>query len=427
MRPARRIHKPLNTLGLLSLTLITQACEPAPKAPPTQNTAPPQPVFSAPKPTNKLPEALIAQGQTLAAKFECARCHDGLSQPTPPQDKHCAHCHQAIMANTYEAAPALLTKWQDHITHLIDLPTLSHAGARFERRWLISFLQEPHDLRHRLEETMPRLKIDQAQATALAAYLMPDEYAAEAPPEGDLMRGESLIQEKGCMSCHSFTGRDALQAKPIPAQLEPKQLAAAMKLATDLRHARTRVRPQALIAWLLDPKAQKPDTTMPKLPLSVQEATDIATFIYKAPLTLPPQAKPPERLPVLSRRVTWAEVEREVFHYVCWHCHSEADYVRGDGGPGNTGGFGFEPRKLSLADYSAISSGLLDHQGQRISVFSRDEATQTPLIIRAMMARHAEVAGQPVEGIRGMPLGLPPMPLEKIQLVESWIAQGRPR
>jgi len=26
-----------------------------------------------------------------------------------------------------------------------------------------------------------------------------------------------------------------------------------------------------------------------------------------------------------------------------------------------------------------------------------------------------------------MPLGLPPVPLETIQLVDTWIAQGRPR
>jgi hypothetical protein len=29
--------------------------------------------------------------------------------------------------------------------------------------------------------------------------------------------------------------------------------------------------------------------------------------------------------------------------------------------------------------------------------------------------------------VRGMPLGLPPLEPEQIQLVESWIAQGRPR
>jgi hypothetical protein len=29
--------------------------------------------------------------------------------------------------------------------------------------------------------------------------------------------------------------------------------------------------------------------------------------------------------------------------------------------------------------------------------------------------------------VRGMPLGYDPLPLEEIQLVESWVAQGRPR
>ena len=42
------------------------------------------------------------------------------------------------------------------------------------------------------------------------------------------------------------------------------------------------------------------------------------------------------------------------------------------------------------------------------------------------MARHREVEGEPIDGVTGMPLGLPPVPLEDIQLVESWIAQGRP-
>ena len=36
-------------------------------------------------------------------------------------------------------------------------------------------------------------------------------------------------------------------------------------------------------------------------------------------------------------------------------------------------------------------------------------------------ARHREVAGQPSNAIRGMPLGLPPLPPEQIRLVESWI------
>ena len=48
-------------------------------------------------------------------------------------------------------------------------------------------------------------------------------------------------------------------------------------------------------------------------------------------------------------------------------------------------------------------------------------------MVSVMQARREEELGQPVEGVRGMPLGLPSMSPEDIQLVESWVSQGRPR
>jgi len=47
-------------------------------------------------------------------------------------------------------------------------------------------------------------------------------------------------------------------------------------------------------------------------------------------------------------------------------------------------------------------------------------------VIAHLMARYVEEAGGSVDGIRGMPLGLPPLPLDQIQLVDTWIARGRP-
>ena len=419
----------------LSLLLATLGCERdgAPRAP-ASDGSPARVTQAAPltpdAPLGRLDEALIARGRARVEHFQCHRCHDGTDLPSPPQEKHCVHCHQAILANTFEAPEPVLAKWRAHLTHLLELPTLSHAGARFERSWMIRYLQEPHDLRPRLPEQMPRLAISPEDAEAIAAHLMPQQHApqdaARVALEGDAARGERLIQDKGCMSCHSFTGAKPLQAQPLPVTLSPEALARGMKLATDLRLARERVRPGALAPWIKDPRALKPDTTMPTLPMTDQDARDLATFILTTPLAPLAPAPPIERLPLLERPVAWAEVEREVFRFICWHCHSEGDYVGGDGGPGNTGGFGFAPRKLSLSDYSAVSRGLLDAQGKRVSAFTPDEQG-VPLLVRAMMARHHEVAGRPVPGLRGMPLGLPPMSLEKIQLVESWIAQGRPR
>jgi hypothetical protein len=165
---------------------------------------------------------------------------------------------------------------------------------------------------------------------------------------------------------------------------------------------------------------------MPSSGLAPPDARDLAAFILTTPLAPAPVKTVPARLPVLERKVGFEEVMERVLGKTCRHCHSDPDVSLGDGGPGNTGGFGFAPRRLNVASYSGIAAGLLDKQGERASVFAK-LSDGTPRLIAAMMARYAEEAGKPNPEVRGMPLGLPPIALEDIQVVESWIAQGRPR
>ncbi|MGN6103927.1 MAG: c-type cytochrome, partial [Kofleriaceae bacterium] len=165
---------------------------------------------------------------------------------------------------------------------------------------------------------------------------------------------------------------------------------------------------------------------MPNLGVLVDDAQRLAAFIAATPLAAPAEPAPVARPPRLARRVTWGEVESKVFRKVCWHCHAVADYALGDGGPGNTGGFGFAPRGLDLSSYAGISAGSVDDAGEPRSIFAL-LPDGTPRLVAHLLARHAEQAGQVVDGIRGMPLGLPALPLEHIQLVDTWIAQGRPQ
>jgi hypothetical protein len=127
----------------------------------------------------------------------------------------------------------------------------------------------------------------------------------------------------------------------------------------------------------------------------------------------------PKRLPLLERRVAYREVDERVFRRTCWHCYSNAELADGDGGPGNTGGFGFPGRGLSFASYAEVSEGSVGPDGERRSIF--------PALVDILIARQVEEAGGTVEGVRGMPLGLPALGAEEVQLIESWIAQGRPR
>lgn len=176
------------------------------------------------------------------------------------------------------------------------------------------------------------------------------------------------------------------------------------------------------MAWLRDPAALKPDTLMPKPALQEAERQDVAAFLLEAPLGPPPPVTTPARLPLLERRVAYEEVEKRVFKRVCWHCHSDPEPVGGDGGPGNTGGFGFAGVGLDLGSHAAVVRGGRDAAG-RLDVLAPD-ASGLPRIVSVMLARHVEAQGGEVPGVRGMPLGLRPMALEDIQLVETWIAQG---
>ncbi len=145
---------------------------------------------------------------------------------------------------------------------------------------------------------------------------------------------------------------------------------------------------------------------MPQVPMSPAEARDIAAFVTTAELSPRAPASAPERLALLSRRVTYAEVDRRVFRVTCRHCHSEPDYALGDGGPGNTGGFGFKPRGLNLATYEGIAAGYVDDQGERRSVFSRGP-DGAPRLVAALLARQAEEAAARIRRCAGCRSGCP--------------------
>jgi len=382
----------------------------------SERTAPSEPP---PAPPARLPRADASE---LITKLECARCHEVPNVAAAPRDKHCVGCHQEIHAGTFPVPAPDLERWQKRITSLRWAPSLAGAD-RLRRTWLRAYLLAPHDVRPGLVAQMPRLAISDEEATRLAAHLGSDEpAAATAEIPVNSTRGAELYRSLACARCHRFTGAAvddvALHASGRD-QVDP--LGGSWALAPDLRHARARMELAQIAAWIVAPRG-----AMPRLGVSEDDARALAAFITTTPLADAPSRAPLVRLPVLARAVTWDEVEAKVFKHVCWHCHAVPDYGRGDGGPGNTGGFGFAPRGLDVSTYAGISAGSLDDAGEPRSVFGTlDDGT--PRIVAHLLARHTEDAGGVVPGIRGMPLGLPPIPLEDIQLVETWIAQGRPR
>lgn len=366
------------------------------------------------------------RGKQLVAEFECHRCHEGTGLAAPPLAKNCVACHQQIADGEFKAAKAKLAEWRPRVQPYRDVPSLSSMGGRLRPDWVLDYLLHPHDLRPNLAQTMPRLNLTVEQARDIVTYLTAAPGAGAAPltssvtaDAGQIAHGKQLMVERGCLSCHQMSG--AGLNGPVSAGPAPRVLA----LAPDLRAVRHRSEPSVIARWLLDPSKVKHDAAMSSLSLGQQDARDLAAFVSfgeLAPLPAPPAFA---RLPVLSRKVGFDEVDASVFAVTCRHCHTNPDLAGGDGGPGNTGGFGFKPRHIDFSTYQGIQSGGVDASGRRVSLFAKTNEG-LPLLVAALVARALEERGRANEQVRGMPLGLPPLTPEQIQLVESWVDQGRP-
>jgi mono/diheme cytochrome c family protein len=415
-------------VGLAALS----ACKSPSSTAPSPAAALPKPVVASaqPRASTAVVEPPFAagdarRGKALVAEFECNRCHAGTGLSAPKLERDCVLCHEQIASDKFQAKPDKLAKWKPHVMPYRDVPSLADLGARLRPAWVRDYLLHPHDLRPNLAQTMPRLKLSAEQATDIATYLTErgreHELAAilVSSESSHIAHGRQLLTERGCVSCHQVSGAGL----PSPPKNEPA--VRTLGLAPDLRFVRARSSPATIARWLMDPARLKPDAAMPNLGLSAADAGDLAAFLSFGELE--PAAPPPrrERLPVLGRRVGFEEVNEQVFAVTCRHCHTNPDLSDGDGGPGNSGGFGFKPRKIDFSSYQGIQSGGIDARGERVSLFA-PLADGTPRLVAALLARQHEVDGEESEAVRGMPLGLPPLAAEQIQLVESWVAQGRP-
>ncbi len=409
-------------LSLLALVAITSsACSSRERADSAN-----RPVAELTK--TELPSATLGpgnaeHGQELIQKYQCNRCHEGTGEAPAERNAHCVNCHQQILAGTFPAAPEKLERWKAHVGYVRSVPSLLGARDRLNRDAIARFLLDPYDVRPLLAPSMPRLALSAEDARDIATALTRGQELASADPiAGNQQRGRALLETRGCGNCHQFSRVPALPQAPNAERAAHDD---ALLLAPDLVHVRGRWAQASLVRWLRDPRALKADTLMPPTGFDETEARDVASYLLSTPLAAAPAVTLSKRLPPLERRVSFAEVDEKVLRVTCRHCHSNPDASLGDGGPGNTGGFGFSGRAIDFSSYRGTLSGYRDAQHERRSLFE-PLADGTPRLVAALLARQDEQAGKPRADVRGMPLGLPALSSEQIQLVDTWIKQGRP-
>nr|WP_236673251.1 cytochrome c [Comamonas sp. JC664] len=257
-------------------------------------------------------------------------------------------------------------------------------------------------------------------AELIADFFGVTEEESEAPESGDAAAGQALYEKNACASCH-FRGDAPLASLRYGA---PEfRAVSARRRAPDLRHVRSRMSLAQLRRWLRDPQGVLPGTEMPTFAFTPKEVDDLAAFL-RAPVpeaASAPRARYTPRL--LEREVRYAEVARKLTSHLCFHCHSDSRRA-GDQGPGNSGGLGYDGVSLDLATREGIVRGLR-RDGKFRGLPDRLE-DGTPRLVASLIARHAEWDGHAQPGVLGMPLGLPPLPDEDIDLLFTWIEQGAP-
>jgi cytochrome c len=111
-------------------------------------------------------------------------------------------------------------------------------------------------------------------AVALAFALAGCEADAppQAEPHGNPDRGRAVIAQVGCGACHEIPGVPGAFGIVAPSlrQFAGRTLIGGVHVNE----------PQVLVGWLRDAPELSPETGMPDMPISEQEARDVAAYLY---------------------------------------------------------------------------------------------------------------------------------------------------
>ena len=384
----------------------------------------------------------------LLASAECGRCHDLTALPElprPPRERSCAGCHAWIRSSAGDPAAlaagrAEFPQWDRYVHNVrsfLEVPDLGLAAARLDPAWIARYLRAPYDVRPGLPEEMIRTAWTEAQARAAATWLASTARARVvtlsreardaaslplSPDRQDIATGAALYRRLGCGQCHAL-GEARPATTPQPG-------------APDLIHVAYRMGPADVAALIADPASYGLEARMPRYPINAVEAARLRDFLFDASrgadrrTMVAPMPEP--ELPLLERRISYAEVRTRVLAAVCVHCHM--DPARNpEGGPGNTGGLTYRGSGLDLESWRGVARGVRREDGRRVSVLAPPPEGGEPLLVARLRARYGEHAREQTGphavqpgGPPGMPLGLPPLSAADFQLVRSWVAQGAP-
>lgn len=197
-------------------------------------------------------------------------------------------------------------------------PSLRKVRAKLDPGWMVQWILDPRAFRPHTR--MPHFYFKEDEALAAASYLWSaskkeaEGWLKEHPmPEGYrgddaamVEKGRELARSVGCLGCHGL------------AEGEFTTRIAGKDLVPNLKDVAAKIGPRWTYNWLRDPVSYNPDTRMPSLRLSEEEALALTTYL----MTLGTKPAPDAGLAArLEQPANIAKGEKLVRQYGCAGCH----------------------------------------------------------------------------------------------------------
>ncbi len=236
-------------------------------------------------------------------------------------ESSCVQCHKTSMEVIADEAPKvsegyqLFEQYGCYSCHKVDWfptsrkpgPSLKNLQAKLKPDFISAWVENPKAFRpttwmpqiFHLENFAPdeviaksnygdgpEIKGQQWNETAVAAvtaFLLDRAPKRELPPvpvDGDAERGREVFRVSGCLACHNMAPFDGAEPKTHDLAFERE---GTNEHGPNLRGVATKLNKEWLYWWVKDPTEYWPDTRMPNLRLSDQDAADITAYLMVDP------------------------------------------------------------------------------------------------------------------------------------------------
>ncbi len=210
----------------------------------------------------------------------CFKCHSG-NMPIKGADNlslgmaliersGCFGCHQ-------------MDRWED--TPKIG-PNLAKIASKTTEDWTWKWINDPRGFRHNtwmphffnVTNNSDPVSIKRAgqEIHSMTSYLFSEseEYKMSRMPKGDPDNGRMLVSSVGCLGCHEIQPDPESEESTTIQTLRREQ-------GPNLTGLGSKTTAQWIYNWVQDPANFHPETKMPDLRLTKQEASDIAAFLIQ--------------------------------------------------------------------------------------------------------------------------------------------------